>query len=829
MGTMKKGNKLVVLTGFLFLISVLSGQHSVAQCLVPSGLSTSSITNTGATLKWATTAADSFLVRYYESGTSNFLYKTVKPGTSTSTSITGLYPSTTYYWQVRTWCNGGTSGAYQTTPAVFTTTSTPVSCVVPNKTVTSSVTANSALVSWNTLVNADSFMVRYAVRNTSNYVWLKVPGSQKSLTITGLLSNTSYDWWVRCICASNPSQGYSVLNTFTTLSSTCGTPDVTYFSASNKTSNSATVGWRAVTGAVSYNVRYAVRYSGVWTTVSATTISAPLSGLLPLTWYEFQVQAVCASGTGSWSASGIFQTLSGTLSLARKPYLQLSTTNSIYIRWRTNILSDSRVRYGTSATNLNLSVSNTTPKTEHIVQVTGLTPGTKYFYSVGNATTTLAGDTGHYFFTNPTIGSTKSVRIWTIGDFGRGTTAQKQVRDAYRNYTGSTHTDLWLWLGDNAYNDGTDPEYQTKVFDIYPHQFNKWVVWPTSGNHDLHTANSTNQTGPYYDNFTMPKNGEAGGIPSGTEAYYSYNYANIHFVCLESYTSSMRSSTGAMANWLRSDLAANTQRWTIVYFHHPPYSKGSHDSDTETELMQMRANIIPILESYKVDLVLSGHSHAYERSLMIRGHYGLENTFNASTMAISTGSGIYPNSYLKNSPNYYGTVYVVCGVAGTVGGTMPGYPHNCMYTSTVGYYGSLVIDVNGDRLDSKFLTSTGQIWDQFTIQKSTGNQSWMPNIQSRDNEAMNLAVPISNELLVFPNPITDDASISYNLEKASTVRIEVMDLAGRVVYQLGDEMEQMEGPHVIRFPSKDANLPKGTYLIRMISDHGQRTSRIVID
>ena len=54
-----------------------------------------------------------------------------------------------------------------------------------------------------------------------------------------------------------------------------------------------------------------------------------------------------------------------------------------------------------------------------------------------------------------------------------------------------------------------------------------------------------------------------------------------------------------MATWLTNDLNANTQRWTIVYFHHPPYSKGSHNSDTETELIEMRQNIMPILEAKK--------------------------------------------------------------------------------------------------------------------------------------------------------------------------------------------------------------------------------------
>lgn len=398
------------------------------------------------------------------------------------------------------------------------------------------------------------------------------------------------------------------------------------------------------------------------------------------------------------------------------------------------------------------------------------------------------------------------------------------MRDAYRNYSGTTHTNVWLWLGDNAYSDGTDNEYQNNVFNMYPYQFKKFVVWPTSGNHDLHTANATNQTGPYFDNFTMPKNGEAGGLASGTEAYYSFNYANIHFISLESYDAAFRATNGAMATWLTNDLNANTQRWTIVYFHHPPYSKGSHNSDNEIELMEMRANIMPILEGKKVDLVMAGHSHSYERSMLLRGHYGVESTFNASTMAVNSGSGIYPSSYLKTAPNYYGTVYLVCGVGGQVGATTTGYPHNAMYTSSVANYGSMVIDVQGDRLDAKFLTSAGTIWDQFTIQK-TGT----PSPSFRTSAGMDMNVPIADPMTIFPNPVHDELTIEYNLTKASKVRIDVMDLSGRLVFEVAETMDQPEGRNQVHFPVRDANLPKGIYMLRLVTDDDIQSRRLIID
>ncbi len=69
-----------------------------------------------------------------------------------------------------------------------------------------------------------------------------------------------------------------------------------------------------------------------------------------------------------------------------------------------------------------------------------------------------------------------------------------------------------------------------------------------------------------------------------------------------------------MMSWLTQDLAATTKEWIIAFRHYPPYSKGSHDSDTESPLIQTRENALPILEAAGVDLVLSGHGHSYERS-----------------------------------------------------------------------------------------------------------------------------------------------------------------------------------------------------------------------
>jgi hypothetical protein len=91
-----------------------------------------------------------------------------------------------------------------------------------------------------------------------------------------------------------------------------------------------------------------------------------------------------------------------------------------------------------------------------------------------------------------------------------------------------------------------------------------------------------------------------GGLVTGTEAYYSFDYGNVHFISLDSYETD-RSVGSPMMSWLENDLAATSAMWIIAFWHHPPYTKGSHDSDRESNLIDMRATALPILESYGVD------------------------------------------------------------------------------------------------------------------------------------------------------------------------------------------------------------------------------------
>ncbi len=436
--------------------------------------------------------------------------------------------------------------------------------------------------------------------------------------------------------------------------------------------------------------------------------------------------------------------------VVRGPYLQSGAHDKMTIRWRTDQAGDSVVRYGDAPGNLTETVSMATSTTEHIVPITGLDSATTYYYEIETTSsggTLSVGDTTDYSFkTYPAPGTKAPTRVWVIGDSGTANTNAQNVYNSYLARTGSAHTDVWLMLGDNAYNNGTDNEFQAAVFDTYPELLRKTVMWSCFGNHESYTASGQ----PYFDAHTFPENAESGGVASGSERYYSFDHGNIHFVCIDSQTSSNFNDVpggGGMADWLELDLQATDKDWIIAYFHHGPYTKGSHNSDTEDQHIAIRRYITPLLEKYGCDLVLSGHSHCYERSMLINGHHSnmssadsKSGTFtaanivdggNGSEVGSVDSSGTFLNSgadgaYQKPlAQGESGTIYSICGASGKLsswtGGssaTVNPTPHP-VFIVNLRVLGSLVLSINGNTLNAQYIDDTNTIRDDFTIVKGS--------------------------------------------------------------------------------------------------------------
>jgi hypothetical protein len=341
-----------------------------------------------------------------------------------------------------------------------------------------------------------------------------------------------------------------------------------------------------------------------------------------------------------------------------------------------------------------------------------------------------------------------------------------------------------------------------------------------------------------------------------------------------------------MATWLQSDLNANTQPWTIAYWHHPPYTKGSHNSDNSNfldgELVDIRQNIIPILEAKGVDLVLNGHSHVYERSYLLDGHYGYSSSLTPA-MKIDNTSGSYPtscayNKQTKTTSSHKGTVYVVCGCSGKNDATpSSGWPHPVMYKYTNTVYGSMSVDVKDNKLEGKFITSTGTIFDSFTIIKNAGgsktytvcpNQAitlkstfpdkvnWLPASQQADSitfstptstvvyatdlagcikDTFNISVILNgacvttgveessnNSFSLYPSYLqTNNNHLIIESNYSISTNVKLIDINGKVL--LDERIELVVGKNNLHISN---NLTTGIYFIKLTTDTYEKTYKL---
>lgn len=250
------------------------------------------------------------------------------------------------------------------------------------------------------------------------------------------------------------------------------------------------------------------------------------------------------------------------------------------------------VRYFSGAEQLPVEVN------QHACILTGLTPGGKYLYRVGN------GEHWSEWFQFQLPALDGGFSFIYFGDPQSDLRSQwsRVVREAYRK---SPDCGFMLYAGDIINRAGRDDEYQ-QLFDAGGFIFPMVPQVMTPGNHDYRDG----KIDPHWNlQFTFPQNGPAGLKGS----CYFIDYQNLRLISIDSAAGDeLEDENGyemtAQKNWLDSVLRTNTKEWVIVTTHLPFYStKDSRDN------ANLRRNFQPILEKYKVDLVLTGHDHAYGR------------------------------------------------------------------------------------------------------------------------------------------------------------------------------------------------------------------------
>ena len=391
----------------------------------------------------------------------------------------------------------------------------------------------------------------------------------------------------------------------------------------------------------------------------------------------------------------------------RQPYMVMQTQNAVTFKWQTPEEEIGALSYGLSEQNLDTHLKEETAAKKHSITLSNLTSCTRYFYSMSS--NSLQIDNNERSFTT-LCEDAEFQRVWVIGDSGKKGENQQQVYKSMLSYIDNNLSalDMWVLLGDNAYNSGTQKEHNEGFFDAYPELIKRFAPWAVIGNHDA-------RRWAFYDIFDYPVDGENGGVMSSHESFYSVNNGNIHLIMLDSETVD-RSKDSPMARWLEKDLQANTKPWVIVVFHTPPYTDGGHHSDSDYDsrgrMSDMRENFVPLFDAYGVDLVLSGHSHDYERSKLLVGHTGKTKTFDANIHQIQQSASCYtkPHERTKNS----GTIYQVCGSSSKLDIAELNHPALPFSHQEMG---SVILEITPTTLTSKFLTKDGTILDQYSIKK----------------------------------------------------------------------------------------------------------------
>ncbi len=304
--------------------------------------------------------------------------------------------------------------------------------------------------------------------------------------------------------------------------------------------------------------------------------------------------------------------------IIRGPYLSDVTRTSIVISWETKDASSGIVEY---ATDVQYTASGDVYDEQadgqdnvkrHSITLRGLVPSTLYRYRV-----TSDSDVGEDNTFHTAVEWFEPFTLVAYGD----TRTNPNDHQAVVNMIIQHEPDLVTHSGDLVDN-GTVMSHWNIFFDTTKDLMKNVPFYPTLGNHERNAQN-------YYDLFYPP----AGGGKENKQ-WYSFDYGNVHFVCLDS---DVRYSTDQIA-WLEDDLArvAGKVQWIFVNFHHPPHSSGSHGSEWAT-----MPKWIDAFERYGVDIVFNGHDHHYERSL------------NNDVWYIVTGGGGAPLRGVNQKPNPY--------------------------------------------------------------------------------------------------------------------------------------------------------------------------------
>lgn len=324
----------------------------------------------------------------------------------------------------------------------------------------------------------------------------------------------------------------------------------------------------------------------------------------------------------------------------RYPFVQSPTENSVIIAWRTHHPGTSMLVYGESAGAMTDTLRVSGENKKHKFELLGLEADHQYYYQALTPGV-FTSNVEHFRTAKPSQKS--GIRFLHYGDCGY----DNQIQNDLAKLMEKEEVDFGIVAGD--VDQGNGDAYDKIFFGVYKNMLAHDCHYPALGNHDCIKDNGET----YLDAFYLPHNN-----PQQTERYYSFVWGNAKFICLDS--NSDYSPGSDQHNWLLEELENREREWLFVFFHHPPWTnmwdpgyylpmqkyykyEGNED---------MRSYLVPYFERFKVDFVLNGHAHSYQRGEYNGVHYVISGGAGVKMLDKHTNDHA-PNIQMELSENHY--------------------------------------------------------------------------------------------------------------------------------------------------------------------------------
>lgn len=339
------------------------------------------------------------------------------------------------------------------------------------------------------------------------------------------------------------------------------------------------------------------------------------------------------------------------------PYVQQLRQTAITIVWESDSIYPGIVHYGIG-NELTLSARSDQLTEVKKVTLTDLEPESEYFYQV--EVNGIKSETKQF---RTAVKDESSFSFASYGDNKNGPFNHKKLSDLILSY----HPLFVSNNGDLVDRGNVYKQWEKLFFTPTKEMISSIPLIPAIGNHEDNSKY-------YYNYFCLPDN----------KAWHSFDLNGAHFVVINTEDEFLEED-GEQITWLVNDLKNNDSEWTFVFQHVPLFTSGGNYYSIDR--IKLKNLLHPIFEKYRVDMVIAGHDHHYERSKPI------------------TSAG-----------GEHGVTYIVGGNGGTPMRYI-GRPKEFSFRSAR-TFGFSLIEIDGSRLIFKEISIDNEIIDQFEIDKS---------------------------------------------------------------------------------------------------------------